>query len=68
VAERYNAGIISGGHNGLTCAAYLALAGLTRHSPATVNFRNAARAPLLLIAGERDRVVPAAVNRRNHAK
>lgn len=45
-----------------------ALAGLDRRSPATVNFANASRAPLLLIAGGQDHIIPAAVNRRNYAK
>ncbi len=31
----------------------------------TVDFSNETRAPLLLIAGEKDRIVPAVVNRRN---
>jgi pimeloyl-ACP methyl ester carboxylesterase len=33
-----------------------------------VNFRNPSRAPLLLIAGEKDQNVPAAMNRSNYAK
>lgn len=45
-----------------------ALAGFQRSSPATVNFGNASRAPLLLIAGAQDHIVPAAVVRRNYRK
>jgi len=43
-----------------------ALAALDRRSPATVDFGNRSRAPLLLVAGGDDRIVPASVNRRNH--
>ncbi len=42
-----------------------ALAGFDRHSPAKVNFGNGLRAPLLLIGGAKDRIVPAAVSQRN---
>ncbi len=42
-----------------------ALAMFDRASPMRVNFGNPTRAPLLLIAGEKDRLVPAVVNRRN---
>ena len=45
-----------------------ALAGLDRQSPTRVDFSNGTRAPLLMIAGELDRITPAAVNRRNHQK
>lgn len=45
-----------------------ALAAFASRSPATVDFGNASRSPLLLIAGSEDRIVPAAVNRRNFAK
>ena len=45
-----------------------ALSLLDRHSPTTVDFANATRAPLLIIAGEADHIVPAATVRRNHAK
>lgn len=45
-----------------------ALAGFARHSPATVNFRNDARAPLLILAGGDDHIVPASVVRRNYRK
>jgi pimeloyl-ACP methyl ester carboxylesterase len=45
-----------------------ALAAADGSSPTTVNFRNSARAPLLLVAGSMDRIVPAGVNRRNHRK
>ena len=37
-------------------------------SPATVNYLNASRAPLLLIAGAQDRIVPPSVNRRNYKR
>lgn len=40
-----------------------ALANFNPHSPVRVNFRNDDRAPLLLIAGGEDHVVPAAVDR-----
>lgn len=39
---------------------------LDRHSPARVDFRNAERAPLLIVAGEADHIVPASTVRRNH--
>jgi pimeloyl-ACP methyl ester carboxylesterase len=35
-------------------------------SPTRVDFRNSSRAPLLLVAGAVDRIVPAVINRRNH--
>ena len=43
-----------------------ALAPIDPRSPARVNFANGTRAPLLLIAGEHDHVVPPVVNRRNY--
>ena len=43
-----------------------AMAPIDPRSPTRVNFANGTRAPLLLIAGERDHVVPPVVNRRNH--
>ena len=43
-----------------------AFALLSPRSPTRVDFSNATRAPLLLIAGAKDRVVPAVVIRRNH--
>ena len=42
-----------------------AFALLNPRSPARLDFRNAARAPLLLIAGGIDRIVPPVINRRN---
>jgi pimeloyl-ACP methyl ester carboxylesterase len=42
-----------------------AFANLTSHTAATVNFRNDTRAPLLLIAGGKDRVVPSALVKAN---
>ncbi|MFI5254907.1 MAG: alpha/beta hydrolase [Candidatus Limnocylindrales bacterium] len=45
-----------------------ALADLLRHGPTRVDFGNARRAPLLIIAGADDRIVPARVVRRNHRK
>jgi len=45
-----------------------ALAPFMPRSPLRVDFRRAGRAPLLLIAGARDHVVPAVINRRNFAK
>jgi pimeloyl-ACP methyl ester carboxylesterase len=38
------------------------------NSPARVNYRNSTRAPLLLVAGGVDRIVPASINRRNYRK
>src|SRR2546430_9569237 len=34
-------------------------------SPATVNFRNDTRAPLLLLAGDKDRIVPRSILKAN---
>jgi len=45
-----------------------ALAGFSRHSPATVDFRNDARAPLLILAGADDHIVPVSLVRRNYRK
>ena len=45
-----------------------AIAWLRRGGPTRVNFRNPERAPLLLIAGSADRIVPARINRRNYGK
>ncbi len=45
-----------------------ALAGFDRHSPTIVNFRNGARAPLLILAGSEDHIVPAAVVRRTYRR
>src|SRR6185369_7608928 len=42
-----------------------AIALLSPGSPTKVNFANATRAPLLLIAGAKDRIVPPVINRRN---
>jgi pimeloyl-ACP methyl ester carboxylesterase len=42
-----------------------AIAILSPGSPIRVNFSNGGRAPLLLIAGARDRIVPPVINRRN---
>ena len=42
-----------------------ALANFTPHSATTVNFRNDTRAPLLLVAGGKDRVVPSSLVRAN---
>lgn len=44
------------------------LSGFARHSPATVDFSNATRAPLLIVAGADDHIVPASIVRRNHRK
>lgn len=43
-----------------------ATAMLDRSSPIRVDFSNGSRAPLLLIAGAKDRIVPPVINRRNH--
>jgi len=42
-----------------------AFANFTRHTASTVNFRNDTRAPLLLIAGGKDRVVPSSLVKAN---
>lgn len=42
-----------------------AVAAMDRKSPMKVDFSNGTRAPLLLIAGGQDRIVPAVINRRN---
>jgi pimeloyl-ACP methyl ester carboxylesterase len=42
-----------------------ALANFTPHSASTVNFHNDTRAPLLLVAGGKDRVVPSSLVRAN---
>jgi alpha-beta hydrolase superfamily lysophospholipase len=42
-----------------------ALANFTPHTAATVNFRNDTRAPLLLVAAGKDRVVPSSLVRAN---
>src|SRR4029077_11613503 len=42
-----------------------AFANFTPHSAATVNFRNDTRAPLVLIAGGKDRVAPSALVKTN---
>jgi pimeloyl-ACP methyl ester carboxylesterase len=46
----------------------VALSALDRDSPFAVDFARPDRAPLLLVAGERDRIVPAALNRANHRR
>ena len=43
-----------------------AFALLNPRSPARLDFGRAGRAPLLLIAGAKDRIVPPVINRRNH--
>ena len=43
-----------------------AVAMLNPSSPIRVDFSNGTRAPLLLLAGAKDRIVPAVINRRNH--
>lgn len=45
-----------------------ALANLMPRSPTAVDFRNGSRAPLLLIGGEKDVIMPAALNRKNFRK
>jgi pimeloyl-ACP methyl ester carboxylesterase len=45
-----------------------ALANLTPRSLATINFANPKRPPLLFIAGEKDVIMPAALNRKNFKK
>jgi pimeloyl-ACP methyl ester carboxylesterase len=43
-----------------------AMATLNPRSPIRVDFRNGSRAPLLIIAGGSDRIVPPVINRRNY--
>ncbi len=45
-----------------------ALSNITPHSLATINFHNGSRAPLLFIGGEKDVIMPAALNRKNYRK
>lgn len=45
-----------------------ALSSVDRHSPFAVDFAKADRAPLLMIAGAEDHVVPASLNRVNHRR
>jgi pimeloyl-ACP methyl ester carboxylesterase len=45
-----------------------AFSALDRRSPFRIDFRKADRAPLLMIAGEKDRIVPASLNRANHRR
>lgn len=45
-----------------------ALANFTPKAATTIHFRNATRAPLLFIGGERDVIMPAALNRKNFRK
>jgi pimeloyl-ACP methyl ester carboxylesterase len=45
-----------------------ALSNVTPNSLATINFSNSSRAPLLLIGGEKDVIMPAALNRKNFRK
>jgi pimeloyl-ACP methyl ester carboxylesterase len=42
-----------------------AFANFTLHTASTVNFRNDTRAPLLLVAGGRDRIVPSSIVKAN---
>ena len=42
-----------------------AFANFSSHSAATVNFRNDTRAPLLLVAGGKDRIVPSSIVKAN---
>ncbi len=45
-----------------------ALANFTPDAATTINFRNSTRAPLLLVGGEKDVIMPAALNRKNFSK
>lgn len=45
-----------------------ALSNVTPNSLATINFHNNSRAPLLFIGGEKDVIMPAALNRKNFGK
>jgi predicted esterase len=42
-----------------------AFANFTPHTASTVNYHNNTRAPLLLVAGDRDRVVPSSLVKAN---
>ena len=42
-----------------------AFANFTRHNAITINFRNDTRAPLLLVAGGKDRIVPSSIVKAN---
>lgn len=44
------------------------LSNVTPDSIATIHFENSSRAPLLMIAGEKDVIMPAALNRKNFNK
>ncbi len=44
---------------------HTAFANFTRHTASTVNFRNDTRAPLLLLAGGKDRIVPSSIVKAN---
>lgn len=43
-----------------------AFAAFSSNSPLTINFNNGERAPLLIIAGEQDHIVPAAMVKKNY--
>lgn len=45
-----------------------ALSNVTPNSLASINFANSSRAPLLFIGGEKDVIMPAALNRKNFKK
>jgi pimeloyl-ACP methyl ester carboxylesterase len=45
-----------------------ALSNVTPHSLATIDFKNSSRAPLLFIGGEKDVIMPTALNRKNFRK
>lgn len=45
-----------------------AAANLDRESPFAIDFNKPDRAPLLMIAGEKDNIVPASMNRANHRR
>jgi len=45
-----------------------ALANFMANAPTAIDFHNAKRAPLLLIGGEKDVIMPAALNRKNFRK
>lgn len=46
----------------------VAFSALDRRSPFEIDFANPGRAPLLLIAGKEDHIVPASLNRANHTR
>lgn len=63
--DAYDAQVIPASGRAIFQAAF---SNFTPGSLATVNFRNPARAPLLVIGGEKDVIMPAALSRKIHAR